>query len=71
MHGHLHLVAVYDLNQAFALNLNHPVYEVHAGTAISKRLHRNIPNSFNVIDNNGSVEHYFYDEQLKSFIAKA
>lgn len=70
LHGHLHLVAVYDLNQAFALNLNHPVYEVHAGTAISKRLHKKMPNSFNVIHNNGSVEHYFYDEQLKSFIAK-
>lgn len=70
LHGHLHLVAVYDLNQAFALNLKQPVYEVHAGTAVSRRLHKNIPNSFNVIHQDGGFEHYFFDEQLQEFIAK-
>ena len=69
LHGHLHLVAVYDLNQEFALNLQHPVYEVHAGTATSKRLHKNTPNSFNVIRNDGSFQHYFFDEQHQDFIA--
>lgn len=70
LHGHLHLVAVYDLNQVFALNIEHPVYEVHAGTAISKRLHKGMPNSFNVIHQNGTFEHYFFDEQTQDFIAK-
>ncbi|WP_296281685.1 metallophosphoesterase [uncultured Acinetobacter sp.] len=70
LHGHLHLVDVYDLNQEFALNLKHPVYEVHAGTAVSKRLHKNIPNSFNVIHKDGRFEHYFFNEQLQEFIVK-
>ena len=70
LHGHLHLVAVYDLNQEFALNLQHSVYEVHAGTATSKRLHKNTPNSFNVIRNDGSFQHYFFDEQQQDFIAQ-
>ncbi len=70
LHGHLHLVAVYDLNKAFGLNLDHPVYEVHAGTAISQRLRRKMPNSFNVIRNDGRFEHYFFDEQLLDFIQK-
>ncbi len=70
LHGHLHLVAVYDLNQEFELNLSQAVYEVHAGTAISSRLHKNIPNSFNVISSDGSFQHYFFDEQQQDFIAQ-
>ena len=70
LHGHLHLVAVYDLNQEFELNLSQAVYEVHAGTAISSRLHKNIPNSFNVISRDGSFQHYFFDEQQQDFIAQ-
>ncbi|OTG92512.1 metallophosphoesterase family protein [Acinetobacter sp. ANC 3832] len=70
LHGHLHLVAVYDLNQEFALNLGHPVYEVHAGTATSHRLHKKMPNSFNVILNDGTFQHYFFDEQLQDFVLK-
>ncbi|MFN3073446.1 metallophosphoesterase family protein [Acinetobacter sp. TY2] len=70
LHGHLHLVAVYDLNQEFELNLSQAVYEVHAGTAISSRLHKNIPNSFNVISSDGSFKHYFFDEQQQDFIAQ-
>ena len=70
LHGHLHLVAVYDLNQEFELNLSQAVYEVHAGTAISSRLHKNIPNSFNVISRDGSFQHHFFDEQQQDFIAQ-
>lgn len=68
LHGHLHLVAVYDLNKEFQLNLPHPVYEVHAGTAISTRLHKNMPNSFNVILNDGSFQHWFFDEASQLFV---
>ena len=70
LHGHLHLVAVYDLNQAFALKLPKPVYEVHAGTATSRRLHKKMPNSFNVILDDGTFQHWFFDEQLKDFVLK-
>ncbi|MDQ9019678.1 metallophosphoesterase [Acinetobacter sichuanensis] len=70
LHGHLHLVAVYDLNREFELDLQQPVYEVHAGTAISKRLHKNMPNSFNVIHCDGSFEHYFFDEMGQVFVPK-
>ena len=70
LHGHLHLVAVYDLNREFELDLQQPVYEVHAGTAISKRLHKNMPNSFNVIHCDGSFEHYFFDEMSQVFVPK-
>ncbi|RZG86209.1 3',5'-cyclic-nucleotide phosphodiesterase [Acinetobacter sp. WCHAc060033] len=70
LHGHLHLVAVYDLNKEFKLNLNDPFYEVHAGTAISSRLHKNMPNSFNVIHHDGTFQHYFFDEQLQEFVAR-
>lgn len=70
LHGHLHLVAVYDLNKEFKLNLNDPVYEVNAGTAISSRLHKNMPNSFNVIHRDSTFQHYFFDEQLQEFVAR-
>ena len=70
LHGHLHLVAVYDLNQAFGLNAEHPIYEIHAGTAISSRLHGGIPNSFNVLLSDGRVQHYFYDEARQDFFLK-
>lgn len=70
LHGHLHLVAVYDLNQQFELNLEQPIYEVHAGTATSRRLHKNMPNSFNVIDHSGAFQHYFFDEPQQKFLLK-
>lgn len=67
LHGHLHLVAVYDLNAEFHLNVGHPIYEVHAGTSISSRLHDGIPNNFNVILASGEVQHYFFDEKKSDF----
>ncbi|OTG65473.1 metallophosphoesterase family protein [Acinetobacter silvestris] len=70
LHGHLHLVAVYDLNYEFELNLEHPIYEVHAGTATSHRLYKKMPNSFNVICTDGSFQHYFFEEQRQEFVLK-
>lgn len=68
LHGHLHQSAVYDLNQIYHLGVDHPVLDIHAGTAISYRLHRGLPNSFNVIYPNADVQHYYFDEQRKEFI---
>ncbi|MCH7336944.1 metallophosphoesterase family protein [Acinetobacter sp. NIPH 2699] len=67
LHGHLHQAAVYDLTQVYQLNIEHPVYDIHAGTAISNRLHHDASNSFNVILANGTIEHYWFDEQKKQF----
>jgi len=68
LHGHLHITAVYDLNQQYQLGLHHPVYEVHAGTATSHRHYKKTPNSFNVISTTGQIQHYFYDENTEQFI---
>lgn len=68
LHGHLHNVAVYDLEQAYSLNTGRPIYEVHAGTATSHRLHKNAQNSFNVILNDGTFQHYIFDQQSQDFV---
>ena len=68
LHGHLHQTAVYDLTKIYHLNVNHPIYDIHAGTAISSRLHHDSTNSFNVILGNGKIEHYWFDEKLKIFV---
>jgi len=70
LHGHLHQVAVYDLNKEYQLNLHHSIYEVHAGTATSHRLYKSTPNSFNVIYGEGIFEHYFFNEITQEFILK-
>lgn len=67
LHGHLHKVAVHDLNQIFQLGFDHPILDIHAGTAISNRLRFGFSNSFNVILKDGSIEHYWFDEQSKTF----
>ena len=67
LHGHLHVPASYDLNQIYDLGAGHPVWDIHAGTAISYRLHENLANSFNVIDKHMNVRHYFYHPKLKIF----
>ncbi|WP_180111637.1 MULTISPECIES: metallophosphoesterase [unclassified Acinetobacter] len=67
LHGHLHVPASYDLNQIYALGAAHPVWDIHAGTATSYRLHDNLANSFNVIDEQMNVQHYFYHSKLKIF----
>ncbi|TCM69980.1 3',5'-cyclic AMP phosphodiesterase CpdA [Acinetobacter calcoaceticus] len=71
LHGHLHIVAVYDLNQQYQLGLKHPVYEVHAGTATSHRHYKKTPNSFNVIDGNGNIQHYYFNAQTAEFEVKS
>ncbi|EPG40870.1 metallophosphoesterase family protein [Acinetobacter colistiniresistens] len=67
LHGHLHNVAVHDLNQIFQLGFNHPILDIHAGTATSNRLRFGLTNSFNVILKDGTVEHYWLDEQERLF----
>lgn len=68
LHGHLHQSAVYDLNLIYQLHALHPVLEIHAGTATSHRLHHDLPNSFNVIENNMDVTPYYFSEQLQDFV---
>lgn len=68
LHGHLHQAVVYDLNQIYQLNASHPVLDIQAGTATSKRLYRNSPNGFNLIQPNGQIGHYVYQEQQQSFV---
>lgn len=71
LHGHLHKTAVYDLNQLYALNAGHPVYNIHAGTATSWRLHQNLPNSFNTISSTGDICQYWFDENRRTFVLRA
>lgn len=68
LHGHLHKTAVYDLTRIYHLNLDHCVYDIHAGTATSYRLYKKLPNSFNVILQNGTVEHYYFHQNSKQFL---
>lgn len=70
LHGHLHVPAAYDLNQIYQLGAAHPVWDIHAGTATSYRLHDNLPNSFNVIDNHMDVRHYFFNALSQQFEQK-
>ncbi|ENV37668.1 hypothetical protein F959_01188 [Acinetobacter venetianus RAG-1 = CIP 110063] len=67
LHGHLHKVAVHDLNQIFQLGFEYPICDIHAGTATSNRLRFGFSNSFNVILDNGVIEHYWFDEDKNSF----
>lgn len=68
LHGHLHKVAIHNLNQIFELGFDHPILDIHAGTATSNRLRFGFSNSFNVILNDGAIEHYWFDESLKIFV---
>lgn len=68
LHGHLHQCAVYDLNQIYGLNCNHPVLDIHAGTATSYRLHHGMPNSFNMITENADVQHFSFDQYHQVFV---
>ena len=68
LHGHLHKTAVYDLTQIYGLKVDHPVYDIHAGTATSYRLHQGLPNSFNTILNDGTVQHYWFDQASQTFV---
>jgi 3',5'-cyclic AMP phosphodiesterase CpdA len=68
LHGHLHQFAVYDLNQIYHLGAQHPVLDIHAGTATSYRLHGGLPNSFNAIDLQGDVAPYYFDQASQLFL---
>lgn len=68
LHGHLHKVAVHDLNQIFQLGFDHPILDIHAGTATSNRLRFGLTNSFNVISDDGKIEHYWFDEKEQIFV---
>lgn len=70
LHGHLHQVAIHDLNQIFHLGLSHPLYDVIAATATSDRLHGAQPNGFNVLHIDGRFMHYVFDECSKIFVMK-
>ncbi|SEL19716.1 metallophosphoesterase family protein [Acinetobacter sp. DSM 11652] len=67
LHGHLHVSAVYDLNKIFQLNAQHPILDIHAGTATSHRLHHDFSNSFNLIDEKLKVREYRFDSRFKKF----
>lgn len=69
LHGHLHQPAVYDLNRIYRLGAQHPVLDIHAGTATSYRLHQGLPNSFNTLNRQGDVEHYYFDQASQLFLA--
>ncbi|MEB3766143.1 metallophosphoesterase family protein [Acinetobacter sp. MD2] len=68
LHGHLHQTAVYDLNQIYQLQQNHPILEVHAGTSTSVRLRSQQPNSFNVLLRTGQVQHYQFNRVSREFV---
>ncbi|WP_374663049.1 metallophosphoesterase [Acinetobacter sp.] len=70
LHGHLHVPAVYDLNLIYQLQAQHPVLDIHAGTATSYRLHEGLPNSFNTLDETGDVEPYLFDPASKQFFSR-
>ncbi len=68
LHGHLHHSAVYDLNQIYQLGANHPVLDIHAGTALSYRLRHSQSNSFNCISKHGEIWHYDFDAEHGEFL---
>ena len=67
LHGHLHQIGVFNLNDFYGLNTVQPVYDIHAGTACSYRLHEGTPNSFNTISPQGAVSHYVFDQDQQQF----
>jgi len=67
LHGHLHKTAIYDLTQIYHLEIDHPIYDIHAGTATSTRLYHHNPNSFNTVSNTGKIQHYWFNEQQAEF----
>lgn len=68
LHGHLHESAVYDLNQYYMLGEAHPVLDIHAGTALSRRLRHGLPNAVNVIAPDLTVLRYQYESAAAAFV---
>lgn len=67
LHGHLHQPAAYDLNQIYQLGAANPIWDIHAGTALSWRLHDGIPNSFNTVDRDGNIDSWIFNESAQQF----
>jgi len=70
LHGHLHKTAIYDLTRLYNLKVDHPIYNIHAGTATSWRLHKNLPNSFNTVSISGEILQYWFNEESQSFVLR-
>lgn len=68
LHGHLHTPAVFDLNQRYTLQLNRPLLDVQAGTALSTRLRQGFPNSVNVIHPDLGIERFDFDAVTAQFL---
>ncbi|KAA8735229.1 3',5'-cyclic-nucleotide phosphodiesterase [Acinetobacter qingfengensis] len=71
LHGHLHHSAKYNLQQLYGLNVEHPVWDIHAGTALSYRLHHGQQNGFNLITPDGAVLVYLFNEISNKFEKQA
>ena len=67
LHGHLHQSARYDLNDIYQLECAHPIWDIHAGTATSHRLHHGVANSFNTLDIHGNMQSYVFDTASQQF----
>jgi len=70
LHGHLHKTAIYDLARLYNLKVDHPIYNIHAGTATSWRLHKNLPNSFNTVSISGEILQYWFNKESQSFVLR-
>lgn len=68
LHGHLHQTGVYDIGQIFGLNTARPIWDIHAGTAISWRLRHGLPNGFNTVSSTGEITHYCFDVLRQEFV---
>ncbi len=68
LHGHLHQIGVFNLNKIYALKTAKPIYDIHAGTACSSRLHLGTSNSFNTISPQGAINHYVFDSTTQQFV---
>lgn len=67
LHGHLHQSASYDLKDFYQLESQHAVLDIHAGTALSHRLHHGEQNGFNVINTDGSIYAYLFNVNTLQF----
>lgn len=67
LHGHLHQSAVYDLKKFYQLDVVQNVLDIHAGTALSYRLHHGDQNGFNVMYSDGRIDAYLFDEHQQCF----
>ncbi|MEC7120227.1 MAG: metallophosphoesterase [Pseudomonadota bacterium] len=69
LHGHLHVPAVFDLNQQLELGVSHPILDIQAGTATSSRLRQGYPNSINWIYPDLQVERLDFSPVLGGFFS--